>query len=48
MRVKNTEKRKLVSESKLRENLNEEQKKVVENYYRRHLSTIYGIIDKTR
>ena len=30
MRVKNTEKRKLVSDPKLKENLNEEQKKVID------------------
>ena len=43
MRVKNTEKRKLVSEPKLRENLNEEQKKVIENYYNYDVTFVEGL-----
>ena len=43
MRVKNTEKRKLVSDPKLKENLNEEQKKVIENYYNYDVTFVEGL-----
>ena len=33
MGVRNTEKRKLITDPKLKQDLNEEQKKVIENYY---------------
>ena len=43
MRIKNTEKRKLVSDPKLKENLNEEQKKVIENYYNYDVTFVEGL-----
>lgn len=43
MGVRNTEKRKLITDPKLKQDLNEEQKKVIENYYNYDVTFVEGL-----
>ena len=43
MGIRNTEKRKLITDPKLKQDLNEEQKKVIENYYNYDVTFVEGL-----
>ena len=43
MGIRNTEKRKLITDPKLKQDLNEEQKKVIENYYNYYVTFVEGL-----